>query len=95
VVARDVLVARALGGPATLHGGVRSEPAAVNAALSMPSDIPTPVVEPDNAAPMLSGDWSLTNEVQSTSFKAFEGLQLEYRLTLSQDGVIVTGRGEK
>ena len=37
----------------------------------------------------------LTNEIQSTSYKAFEGLQLEYRLTLSQDGAIVTGRGEK
>ena len=44
---------------------------------------------------MLSGEWMLTNEVQSTNFKAFERLQLEYRLTLSQDGVIVTGRGEK
>jgi hypothetical protein len=95
VVAPDVVVARALGGPATLHGGVRPEPAVVSAAFSMPADIPSPAVAAENAAPMLSGEWTLTNEVQSTNFKAFEGLQLEYRLTLSQDGVIVTGRGEK
>jgi hypothetical protein len=95
VVAPDIVVARAHGGPATLHGGVRPEPAVVSAAFPMPADIPSPVVAAENAAPMLSGEWTLTNEVQSTNFKAFEGLQLEYRLTLSQDGVIVTGRGEK
>lgn len=91
----DVVVARALGGPATLHGGVQAEPALASVSVPMPVDRPARLVATDAVAPMLSGEWSLTNEVQATDFKAFEGLQLEYRLTLSQDGVIVTGRGEK
>jgi transcriptional regulator with XRE-family HTH domain len=93
--AKVVVAARALPGPATLHAGVTSEPTSAAASLSVAPDRPASVVYANAGEPILSGEWMLTNEVQTSSFKAFEGLELEYRLTLSQDGVIVTGRGHK
>lgn len=43
----------------------------------------------------VAGEWVLTNRVQATSYKPFEGLQLGYRLHLEQNGETVRGRGEK
>ena len=47
------------------------------------------------AATNLDGEWTLSNEVQSSSLATFRGLRLEYRLRLQQNGAHVTGEGEK
>ena len=43
----------------------------------------------------LTGSWELSNRVVSTSYDAYRGLNLGYRLTLRQDGQRVTGTGVK
>ena len=43
----------------------------------------------------LSGEWKIENAIQSTSFHAFQGLKLGYRVFLSQRGTDLTGTGEK
>lgn len=43
----------------------------------------------------LSGSWTLTTRVESSSVDAFEGLRLGYRIQLQQRGNRITGRGEK
>ncbi|MDQ3440211.1 MAG: hypothetical protein M3478_07655 [Planctomycetota bacterium] len=53
-------------------------------------------VPPDSTrSEQLSGTWSLDTEVQSSSMRAFEGLQLGYRLQLNQQGDRITGHGQK
>ena len=71
----DVVVARAaLNAPAVLHGGVPAAPVLSSVSPPLGADRLAPVV--DAGAAHLSGEWILTNEVQVTSYKAFEGLQL-------------------
>ncbi|MFN2432556.1 MAG: trypsin-like peptidase domain-containing protein [Gemmatimonadota bacterium] len=60
----------------------------------------TPPALPDRAggarAPVdLTGEWLLTNTIQQTSYPAFRGLQLGFRLSLRQRGDRVTGQGRK
>ena len=43
----------------------------------------------------VSGEWLLTNRVDSTDFAPYQGLRLGYVLTLRQDGDRVSGDGEK
>jgi hypothetical protein len=43
----------------------------------------------------LSGEWRITNTIQSTSYHPFQGLNLNYRVFLMQRGEEITGRGEK
>ena len=43
----------------------------------------------------LSGEWKITNTVQSTSYHAFQGLKLGYRIILTQRGKEISGAGEK
>jgi cytoskeletal protein RodZ len=43
----------------------------------------------------LTGVWTLETEIESTSFKAFEGLRLGYRLELRQEGDRIEGTGLK
>jgi hypothetical protein len=43
----------------------------------------------------LSGEWRVTNTIQSTSYHPFQGLQLGYRVFLTQRGTDITGTGEK
>jgi hypothetical protein len=90
----EPLVSRSIAPPDALRASVMADTPATRVATSRAEPVAMP---PDSAseAAELSGAWMLTNEVQSTSYKAFEGLQLGYRLTLAQDGAIVTGRGEK
>jgi hypothetical protein len=59
------------------------------AATSMPFE------ETDASAPDLSGWWEVTNTIQSTSYPAYRGLRLTYRVQLEQDGNRITGRGQK
>jgi penicillin-binding protein 1A len=47
------------------------------------------------AATDLSGWWEMTNTVRSTSYEAYKGLRLTYRIQLEQDGDRLSGRGQK
>lgn len=47
------------------------------------------------AATNLSGWWELTNQIQSTSYSAYQGLRLGYRIFLKQEGGRITGQGQK
>ncbi|HEX5757780.1 MAG TPA: PBP1A family penicillin-binding protein [Thermoanaerobaculia bacterium] len=52
--------------------------------------------EPRDEAPAgLSGWWEVTNRIESTSFAAYQGLRLGYRIRLQQDGDRLSGDGEK
>ncbi len=43
----------------------------------------------------LSGTWTLATHVRDASRNSFKGLQLGYRVSLTQDGDRITGHGEK
>ena len=43
----------------------------------------------------VSGEWLLTNRVDSTDYPAYQGIRLGYILTLRQDGARISGGGEK
>ncbi|MGH7961034.1 MAG: transglycosylase domain-containing protein [Candidatus Binatia bacterium] len=47
------------------------------------------------AATDLNGWWELTNQIESTSYSAYQGLRLGYRLFLRQEGKRITGQGQK
>ena len=49
----------------------------------------------EDAGSDLSGWWELTNRIETTSYPAYQGLRLGYRLQLEQDGDRITGRGQK
>jgi hypothetical protein len=57
---------------------------------------PAPSVEPSrHNIPNLTGDWELTNTIETTSYPAYANLRLGYRLSISQTGTEFTGEGEK
>ncbi len=74
---------------------------------SAPSPVPTPTPEETAAgdtqedrdaatAPVdVSGDWSVTNRIEATTYAPYAGLRLGYRLRLHQVGDEITGEGEK
>jgi hypothetical protein len=43
----------------------------------------------------VTGWWTVTNEVQATSYERYRGLRLMYRLRLQQDGNRISGHGQK
>jgi hypothetical protein len=43
----------------------------------------------------LSGDWLVTNRIDSTSYSAFRNLRIGYRLRLTQKGNRIVGEGRK
>lgn len=43
----------------------------------------------------LSGWWTVTNRIESTSYRAYDNLNLGYRVRLEQNGDRVTGTGQK
>ena len=45
--------------------------------------------------PDISGRWKITNTVEETTYNPYQGLELEYKVFISQDGVNLDGRGEK
>ena len=49
----------------------------------------------DGPGENVTGWWTLTNEVQATSYERYRGLRLVYRLRLQQNGNRVTGTGQK
>lgn len=60
---------------------------------------PVPTAEARRASALpaadLSGVWTLATEVENSSYNSYEGLQLEYRVRLQQQGALLTGIGEK
>ena len=57
---------------------------------------PAPSVEPSRSnAPNLTGDWRLTNTIETTSYPAYANLRVGYRLSINQTGKEFTGEGEK
>jgi hypothetical protein len=55
-----------------------------------------PGIEPAPAqAPNLSGEWSLVNAIERTSYPAYANLRLGYHLVISQIGTEFTADGEK
>ena len=43
----------------------------------------------------LTGEWVITNIIETTSFRPYQNLKLEYRIFLKQNEKNVSGRGEK
>jgi len=43
----------------------------------------------------LGGDWEITNTIQQTSLRRYQGLKIGYHLFLRQDGTAIAGEGEK
>ena len=43
----------------------------------------------------LTGQWSLANTIESTSYHEYKNLKLGYRVILQQQGTVLTGTGEK
>lgn len=54
-----------------------------------------PTTSTATAATDLTGGWTMTNEVQTSGLRTFQGLQLVYELELQQNGVNVSGTGRK
>jgi serine/threonine-protein kinase len=84
----------------------RPTPRATAVPVVEPEPSPEPDVQPDQPAPTptptptptpgdINGRWELRNDVESTSYEPFAGMNLGYRLNLVQDGNRVHGRGQK
>jgi hypothetical protein len=43
----------------------------------------------------ISGEWTLINTIQQTTYRPYKGLRLSYKLFLSQEGNKFSGNGEK
>lgn len=85
------LVYRTMNSPATPE----EKPSTSNTQASS-NKSPTPSPEPTRSAtPGLSGEWQLTNTIDSTSYPAYEGLRVGYRIYINQTGKEFTGEGEK
>jgi hypothetical protein len=57
---------------------------------------PSPSVEPSRVnIPNLTGDWRLTNTIETTSYPGYANLRIGYRLAINQTGKEFTGEGEK
>ena len=55
-----------------------------------PTAEPTPL-----PGPSLTGQWTMVNTVEKTSFPLYANLRLGYRLTITQTGTEFSGEGEK
>ncbi|HVR69963.1 MAG TPA: hypothetical protein VMT87_03885, partial [Vicinamibacteria bacterium] len=62
-------------------------------AVEEPADEPAPPAEREHVP--LGGRWQVLHEVESTSHGPFEGLRLDYEVTLFQEGDRVYGQGRK
>ena len=53
-------------------------------------------IEPTPAkAPNLSGEWTMVNTIERTSYPAYANLRIGYHLVITQTGTELTGNGEK
>jgi len=56
----------------------------------------SPIVQPTpSRVPNLTGEWNMVNTIEKTSYPAFAGLRLGYRLVINQTGTEFTAEGEK
>jgi hypothetical protein len=46
-------------------------------------------------APSLSGEWSMVNTIERTSYPAYANLRIGYHLVITQSGTEITGDGQK
>jgi hypothetical protein len=60
-----------------------------------PAPTPRPTPTPTPTPGDINGRWELRNDVESTSYQPFAGMNLGYRLNLVQDGDRIHGRGQK
>ena len=76
-------------GPASGGGVVEEEPG--------PEPLPDGRAAPGASVPLadVSGEWTFTTQVQSSTVEAFEGLRLGFQVHLQQDGDRVSGSGRK
>ena len=74
--------------PSTPHAGPPegATPAVVDAAMP---------AERKARAAKLTGEWTFTNQIESSRVPAFKGMTLGFRLRLAQDGTEVSGAGVK
>ena len=75
-----------------------NEPAtpAVKSPEKVPEKFNRPTPEPSTQTfPNLSGEWSMVNTIEKTSFPAYANLRLGYHLVIKQTGSDFTGEGEK
>jgi hypothetical protein len=73
-------------------------PAAPEAADTASDDGPSSATADDvdeESTPNLAGRWMVTNAIQRTSYPAFRGLRVRFRVELEQHGNRITGRGRK
>jgi hypothetical protein len=66
--------------------------------LDEPADSSAPSAEAVadvHEGPDLSGWWEITNQIESTSYPAYQGLRLTYRVHLEQEGDRLVGKGVK
>jgi serine/threonine-protein kinase len=76
------------GGPAVTAPPEAAPPATAPAVAAAPAE--------EAGGPIdMTGDWTMANVIESTSYPAYRGLRLEYHLTLRQTGRRISGEGEK
>jgi 1A family penicillin-binding protein len=66
--------------------------------LDEPADSSAPSAEAVadvHEGPDLSGWWEITNQIESTSYPAYQGLRLTYRVHFEQEGDRLVGKGVK
>ena len=73
-------------------------PAAPERAATASEDVPYGATAADadgEPMPNLAGRWMVTNAIQRTSYPAFRGLRVRFRIELEQHGNRITGHGRK
>ncbi len=93
--------------PADQRGSTGAQPATAGKQAAARQSVPVPdrSTEPldrtartgahPNDTADLSGDWLVTNRIDSTSYRAFQNLRIGYRLRLTQHGNRIVGEGRK
>lgn len=110
LLAAVILLAVILGGGAvalfyrvnnrdSLNDGNTAKTLPANSATEPPNHEPVKSpqrIEPTPAkAPDLSGEWSMVNTIERTSYPAYANLRIGYHLVITQTGTELTGDGEK
>lgn len=68
---------------------------AATAPVSTPTEVPQASPAQVAAAPDLSGNWTVVNTVEQTSYQPFRNMKVGFNLAIDQSGTEFTGRGEK
>ena len=68
---------------------------AATAPASTPTEVPQASPAQEVAAPDLTGNWTVVNTVEQTSYQPFRDMKVGFNLAIDQSGTEFTGRGEK